>query len=174
MNNQTTSSYARFAGLWLHNGKGSLVVFSTSNRSNGVVKFAKQDGTSGYLSAEEAHDMVEELTLQGFTLMNAYGKKLKATGKIVVDTTEGVVIKFTGTVRYFEGHIGWKITHEVGGSCLETSYKEFYSQWNSATLGNIDVCDPEGNRFTREAFGIKEKPATRTASTNGFSFSPRS
>jgi len=172
MNKQTTP-YTRFAGLWLHNGKGSLVVFNTSSRSNGVVKFAKQDGTCGYLSAGEAHDMVEELTQQGFKLMNTYGKKLQARGRLVVDATDGVVIKFTGSVQYFEGHTGWKVTHEVSGTCLEAAMQDFYKQWNSASLGNIDVCDTEGNRFTREAFGLNQKVAAPARGMDGFAFAPR-
>jgi hypothetical protein len=173
MNKQTTPYIARFTGLWLHNGKGSLVVFSTSSRSNGVVKFAKQDGTCGYLSAEEAHDMVEELTQQGFKLMNTYGKKLQARGRLVVDATDGVVIKFTGSVRYFEGHTGWSVTNEVSGTCLETAMQDFYKQWNSASLGNVDVCDAEGNRFPREAFGLDKKVAAPARGMNGFAFAPR-
>ena len=172
MNTQTTP-YARYAGYWLHNGKGSLVVFHTTSRSKGMVKFAKQDGTGGYLSADEADAMVEGLTQQGFKLMNSYGIEVQARGRVKVETTDGVVITFTGSIKLFEGHSGWAIEHEVSGKCLDEAYSAFYKSWNSASLSNIDLCDAEGNRFPREAFGFKIEKAALSSRTSGFAFARR-
>jgi len=162
----SNNGIARQWGYWLHNGKGSLVCFQTSSRSNGMVTFCRQDGTRGKLTSVEANAELNSLTEAGFRLVNSYGKSVECRCGFEVDTSDGVTLRVDGNIKLNEAHVGWDVSYIVASSCLDDAVSEFYTQFNADFMGKVTLVTSGGMKLDRAAFGLESKSHRDTLSVS--------
>ncbi len=156
MKKDNTGYGCRQWGYWLHNGRGSMVAFSTSSRSNGMVTFCRQDGTRGKMTSEEAIAELNRLTEAGFTLVNSYGKKVQCHCSFSVDNTSNdVTLRVDGNICLNQAHIGWDVTYTLHASCMEKAVDAFYDAFNADFLGKVTLSNDKGEHLNRASFGIE-------------------
>ena len=141
-------------GWTLHNGRSTSVQFHTTDRSKdaeGVNTFTILRSTTGKLerpvSRTDMLDILNQLTEEGFGLRFVFGFRVTARCSLTIspDGSEALV---QGSVKLFDGHIGFPVLFAVGAECLEDLKTAVYDEFNHSTLsggGKVKLLGNDGN-----------------------------
>jgi len=142
-------NHTSLRGLTVHNGRASMVAFATSSAST-MTTVSRQDGTVSQLEPEDALDLLNSLTAEGFDYMISHGRTLQALCSCEVTTADDgtVALSVTGTISWCTGHTGFPVNYRFEGTCVEdllATLSGFYEDFNTRYVNKVDLCNLNGS-----------------------------